>query len=111
MGERGQYQRIIGPGFLEVCTPRIKRAYEYWDSKRNGRSMPSRAYIDPNEIRQGRQGACLRRDARFRHGDLRPRRRARRRGLRPGTLGRTQPPIGRGRLRRHAALQRRQGCQ
>jgi len=59
LGERGQYQRIIGPDFLAVCTPRIRRAYEYWDSKRLGRSMPSRADIDPNEIRDLLPGIIL----------------------------------------------------
>jgi hypothetical protein len=59
LGELSQYQRIIGPGFLAHCTPRIRRAYEYWDSKRRGRPMPSRADIDPNEIRDLLPGVIL----------------------------------------------------
>lgn len=36
--------------FLEQCDPRILSAYHYWDAKRLGREMPSRADIDPTEI-------------------------------------------------------------
>lgn len=59
MTELGQYQRIIGTGFLDICTPRIRRAYEYWDSKRRGRPMPSRADIDPVEMRDLLPGIIL----------------------------------------------------
>ena len=59
MGEHGDYQRIVGTDFLKVCTPRIRRAYEYWDSKRKGRPMPARADIDPSEIRDLLPGIIL----------------------------------------------------
>ncbi|WP_374650035.1 PAS domain-containing protein [Dongia sp.] len=58
-GEGSTYQRIIGPDFLKICTARIRRAYEYWDGKRHGRSMPSRADIDPSEIRDLLPGIIL----------------------------------------------------
>ena len=32
--------------------PILVRLYEYWQSKRNGRQMPSRADIDPAELRR-----------------------------------------------------------
>lgn len=59
MAKRGEYQRIVGPDFLSICTPRIRRAYEYWDSKRNGRRMPARADIDPSEIKDLLPGILL----------------------------------------------------
>lgn len=36
--------------FLEFCHPSVREIYAYWDSKRQGRSMPSRADIDPAEM-------------------------------------------------------------
>lgn len=39
--------------------PRIRRAYEYRDSKRRGRVMPSRSDIDPSEIRDLLPGVIL----------------------------------------------------
>ncbi|MDP6390255.1 MAG: PAS domain-containing protein [Alphaproteobacteria bacterium] len=36
--------------FLDACAPEIKQIFEYWDSKRRGRRMPSREDIDPIEI-------------------------------------------------------------
>ncbi len=59
MPQGTEYQRIVGTGFLDICTPRIRRAYEYWDSKRRGRAMPSRADIDPSEIRDLLPGIIL----------------------------------------------------
>jgi hypothetical protein len=59
LAKQGEYQRIVGPDFLNICTPRIRRAYEYWDSKRNGRRMPARADIDPSEIRDLLPGILL----------------------------------------------------
>jgi hypothetical protein len=38
---------------LESLTnDRLRRLYEYWDGKRGGRAMPSRADIDPLEMRE-----------------------------------------------------------
>lgn len=59
MAQGSDYQRIVGPGFLKVCTPRIRQVYEYWDSKRGDRAMPSRADIDPSEIRDLLPGIIL----------------------------------------------------
>lgn len=59
MAENSGYQRIVGLDFLNICTPRIRRAYEYWDSKRHGRRMPARADIDPSEIRDLLPGIIL----------------------------------------------------
>lgn len=59
MVKLGEYQRIVGDGFLSVCTPRIRRAYEYWNGKRQGRRMPARADIDPSEIKDLLPGILL----------------------------------------------------
>jgi hypothetical protein len=32
------------------CLPEIRALYEYWDGKRRGRAMPSRAELDPVDI-------------------------------------------------------------
>jgi hypothetical protein len=37
---------------LEHCAPKLQSFYEYWDSRRAGRSMPARSDIDPTEMRQ-----------------------------------------------------------
>jgi hypothetical protein len=42
--------RWITPEFLEVCHPSIREIHVYWDGKRRGRRMPSRADIDPAEM-------------------------------------------------------------
>lgn len=42
-----------GPGLREVLArshPEIREVYEYWDGKRAGRRMPSRADLDPAEM-------------------------------------------------------------
>ena len=44
---------------LSRCLPSTRAVYEYWDSKRRGRPMPSRADIDPNEIRDLLPGIIL----------------------------------------------------
>lgn len=36
--------------FLEFCHPAVREIYAYWDGKRQGRLMPSRADIDPAEM-------------------------------------------------------------
>ncbi len=35
----------------DIVHPKLRELYEYWDSKRAGRVMPSRADIDPIEMR------------------------------------------------------------
>jgi hypothetical protein len=34
----------------DISHPKLQRLYDYWDAKRGGRRMPSRADIDPLEI-------------------------------------------------------------
>lgn len=53
------FRRICGTGFLSGCSPRIRRFYEYWNGKRGGRAMPSRADIDPAEIKDLLPGIIL----------------------------------------------------
>jgi hypothetical protein len=36
---------------LDSATPRLRQAYGYWDAKRGARSMPSRADLEPAEIK------------------------------------------------------------
>jgi hypothetical protein len=38
------------PAIPEIKNPRLRRLYEYWDSKRGGRRMPARADIDPVDM-------------------------------------------------------------
>jgi hypothetical protein len=35
----------------DIVDPLLRRLYDYWNEKRGGRSMPSRAEIDPVEMR------------------------------------------------------------
>lgn len=42
-----RYPRWTNLDFLEFCHPRILALYQYWNSKRGKRLMPSRADIDP----------------------------------------------------------------
>lgn len=44
------HPRILGPGFLDRCSPRVRRIYEYWDEVRGDRAMPARRDIDPLRI-------------------------------------------------------------
>jgi len=44
------YQRWTTLEFLDFCHPEIRQFHAYWDAKRAGRSMPSRADIDPAEM-------------------------------------------------------------
>jgi hypothetical protein len=34
----------------EIAHPKLRQLYEYWDGKRTGRKMPSRADLDPLEM-------------------------------------------------------------
>lgn len=36
--------------FLDFCHPSVRDIYAYWDGKRRGRRMPSRADLDPAEM-------------------------------------------------------------
>lgn len=42
--------RPTTPEFLASCHPSIREIHAYWDGKRRGRRMPSRADIDPAEM-------------------------------------------------------------
>lgn len=35
---------------VEIAHPKLRRLYDYWDSKRGGRKMPARADLDPLEM-------------------------------------------------------------
>ena len=47
------------PDFIADCHARVRAIYRYWDSKRNGRRMPSRADLDPLEIPRFLPDICL----------------------------------------------------
>lgn len=53
------YPRKTSIDFLERCSPRVASFYRYWDGKRNGRSMPSRANLDPIEMKEWLPGITL----------------------------------------------------
>ncbi|MBK8158351.1 MAG: PAS domain-containing protein [Rhodospirillaceae bacterium] len=46
------YARITTTAFLDECSDTVAAFYAYWDSKRNGRLMPSRVDIDPVEMKR-----------------------------------------------------------
>ena len=45
--------------FIDGCHERVRAIYRYWDSKRNGRLMPSRADLDPVDIPKLLPDICL----------------------------------------------------
>jgi hypothetical protein len=53
------YPRKTSLDFLEHCSPRVASFYRYWDSKRDGRAMPSRADLDPVEMKPWLPGITL----------------------------------------------------
>ncbi|MFN4275977.1 MAG: PAS domain-containing protein [Ferrovibrio sp.] len=44
------HPRLLTTDFLKICSPRIRRFWEYWVAKRGDRPMPSRRDIEPTEI-------------------------------------------------------------
>ncbi|MFD2206482.1 PAS domain-containing protein [Kiloniella antarctica] len=46
-----EYKRSTALDFLDDCPKNILSFYKYWDSKRRGRTMPSRADLDPIEMK------------------------------------------------------------
>lgn len=48
--ETPSHRRWTTLEFLEFCDPSVREIYAYWDGKRRGRRMPSRADIDPAEM-------------------------------------------------------------
>lgn len=59
MGPQAPYSRLTSLEFLAVCLPETAAFYRYWDSKRQGRAMPSRADLDPVEMRSWLPGIIL----------------------------------------------------
>ncbi|TDQ84269.1 PAS domain-containing protein [Dongia mobilis] len=53
------FRRITDDSFLTLCSAKVRRAYDYWNAKRGTRLMPSRADIDPSEIRDLLPGIIL----------------------------------------------------
>jgi hypothetical protein len=47
------YPRLLGTACLEVCSPAIRRFWDYWNSCRGDRPMPGRQDIDPLNIPSG----------------------------------------------------------
>ncbi|WP_341705558.1 PAS domain-containing protein [Ferrovibrio sp.] len=47
---RSSHPRMLTLDFLEHCSPRIRRTWDYWNAKRGTRPMPARRDIDPAEI-------------------------------------------------------------
>ncbi len=46
-----EYKRSTTLDFLDDCPDKILSFYNYWDSKRHGRMMPSRSDLDPIEMK------------------------------------------------------------
>jgi hypothetical protein len=53
------YPRVTTLEFLERCHPRVADFYRYWDRKRRGRRMPSRADMQPAEMKPFLPGIVL----------------------------------------------------
>jgi hypothetical protein len=53
------YPRTTSRGFLSSCRESTAAFYRYWDGKRRGRRMPSRADIDPLEMKSWLAGTAL----------------------------------------------------
>ncbi|WP_157845997.1 PAS domain-containing protein [Kiloniella litopenaei] len=49
---KSTYDRLTTLDFLDTCPESIRAFYKYWDSKRQGRQMPSRADLDPIEMKE-----------------------------------------------------------
>ncbi len=50
---------MADPAFIDGCHERVRAIYLYWDGKRNGRLMPSRADLDPVDIPKLLPDICL----------------------------------------------------
>jgi hypothetical protein len=66
------YPRTTSVDFLLRCRPGTAAFYRYWDGKRAGRAMPSRADIDPLEMKPWLSGTALVDVTREPPGSLRP---------------------------------------
>lgn len=56
---RAPYPRTTSIDFLERCSARVASFYRYWDGKRRGRALPSRADLDPLEMKAWLPGIIL----------------------------------------------------
>lgn len=54
-----RYPRLFHPDFLAYCGVGVKAVYAYWDAKRGDRAAPSRAEIEPLEIRPWLPGIVI----------------------------------------------------
>jgi hypothetical protein len=66
------YPRTTALDFLQRCRPSTAAFFRYWDEKRRGRAMPSRADIDPLEMKPWLAGTALVDVTREPPGSLRP---------------------------------------
>ena len=55
----GGYPRTTSLDFLTRCRPATAAFFRYWDAKRRDRAMPSRADIDPLEMKPWLAGMAL----------------------------------------------------
>jgi len=53
------YHRTTSLEFLDRCSPKIASFYRLWDSKRQGRLMPTRGDFDPLEMKEWLPGIVL----------------------------------------------------
>lgn len=53
------YPRMTSTDFLDRCSVRVASFYRHWDAKRQGRRMPSRADLDPLEMKEWLPGIIL----------------------------------------------------
>ncbi|MCZ4279626.1 PAS domain-containing protein [Kiloniella laminariae] len=51
--------KIYDESFLKICDPKIRAFYEFYCSKKQGRSMPERKDFDPIEMKQFLPGITL----------------------------------------------------
>jgi hypothetical protein len=47
---RSTHSRLLTLDFLDHCSPRIRRVWDYWTARRGDRPMPSRRDINPADI-------------------------------------------------------------
>jgi hypothetical protein len=60
MQEAGMtYQRLVSSDFLKVCSIRTAALYRYWEARKRGSNLPSRADIDPAEMKPWLPGLVL----------------------------------------------------
>ncbi|MDY0870358.1 PAS domain-containing protein [Dongia rigui] len=55
----GHYRRSTSLGFLTTCSPLLAGFYNYWNEKRGNRPMPSRADLDPIDMKRWLPGIII----------------------------------------------------